>query len=156
MWRLLRCLARQVKKELLRFTVGDAVECRMGPEEDNWARGAVVALMVHEEVMPQGVVAAYQVELDDDAEPHSHGAARGGRRVWAPLDADDVIRLAARGPGLRRRSGRLKGTGRGADDHVCDDPDGHHHHGDAPSDFRMMCHEGAIPPPSVAVHEHDH
>ena len=49
-----------------------------------------------------------------------------------PQDDDEVIRA------LRRRYGRLRGSGRGADDHVCDGSHDHtHSHGD---DFRSQCH----------------
>ena len=68
-----------------------------------------------------------------------------------------MVRVAAPGPGLRRRSARLRGTGRGADDHACDE-EGHERTHDHEHDFRMMCHEGAVADPSsgAAAHEHGH
>mmetsp|Transcript_28785 Transcript_28785/g.92217 ORF Transcript_28785/g.92217 Transcript_28785/m.92217 type:complete len:217 (-) Transcript_28785:287-937(-) len=135
----------QLKKDLLRFEVGDQVECRMGPQDDNWARGTVAAIMFRDEFMPQGLVAPYQVELDEP-DAHSRGVSCGSRRVWCPMDAEEVIRVAAPGSGLRRRSARLRGTGRGADDHASDEEHEHtHDHDHDHADFRLMCHEGAVP-----------
>merc|ERR1719161_2760127 len=61
----------------LRFTVGDAVECKTS---DGWERGAVVSQMYREDYMPPGMVAPYQVKLDT------------GDIIYAPVDEDDVIR----------------------------------------------------------------
>jgi len=61
----------------LRFTVGDAVECKTS---DGWERGAVVSQMYREDHMPPGMVAPYQVKLDT------------GDIIYAPVDEDDVIR----------------------------------------------------------------
>ena len=51
----------------LRFGVGDKVLCNTG---DGWSRGEVVGLMYRDDVMPPGVVAPYQIQLDgDDVSP---------------------------------------------------------------------------------------
>ena len=120
----------EMKRGRLRFGVGDAVECRMGPAPDSWAAGTVAALLHRDDLLPEGVVAPYLVELE------------GGRRVWAPQDHDEVVRS------IRRRSGRLKGTGRGADDEPSGDEDDEEEDAqeeDEEPDFRMQCHEGAVP-----------
>merc|ERR1712187_58465 len=51
------------KLKQLRFAVGDRVKCKTG---SGWSEGKVVALMYRNENMPPGVVAPYQVKLDDD------------------------------------------------------------------------------------------
>jgi hypothetical protein len=125
--------ALEAQRAALRFGVGDAVECRMGAGPDSWSTGTVAALMHRDDLLPEGVVAPYLVELE------------GGRRVWAPQDHDEVVRS------IRRRSGRLRGSGRGADDEPSEDDDEEEHaHGhsaeeDEEPDFRMQCHEGAVP-----------
>ena len=52
----------------LRFGLGARVECAMenGPAEGKWVPGTIVALWYHEEEMPAGFIAPYQIELDDD------------------------------------------------------------------------------------------
>ena len=59
------CLANEANydklKKSFRFTIGDAVECNTG---DGWARGEVVGLMYRDDLMPPGVVAPYQINLD--------------------------------------------------------------------------------------------
>ena len=62
----------------LRFALGDAVECNVG---DGWAKGKVVDLQFKEPGMPPGMVAPYQVELEDD-----------GGLIYAPNDSNEVIR----------------------------------------------------------------
>lgn len=68
------------KKQSLRFAVGDAVQCRTG--SNSWSKGKVVDLLYREEFMPPGMVAPYQVELED------------GALIFAPRDEDPVIRKA--------------------------------------------------------------
>jgi len=65
----------------LRFAVGDAVECNTGASK--WTKGKVKALMYREDYMSPGMVAPYQVELDD------------GSLIYAPEDIDKVIRRAS-------------------------------------------------------------
>jgi len=67
------------KKKNLRFAMGDKVKCNTG---DGWLQGTVVALMYREEFMPPGMVAPYQVKLDD------------GTLIYAPADQDEVIKKA--------------------------------------------------------------
>lgn len=62
----------------LRFTVGDKVECRVGP--DDWAPGTVHQLWYRENGWPEGAFAPYKILLDD------------GRFIFAPQDMDQVIR----------------------------------------------------------------
>merc|ERR1711937_86727 len=71
---------QEKKRKLLRFAVGDTVECKVGGA---WKRGEVKALMYRDDTMPQGIVPPYQVELD-----------KGGR-IYAPHDDNDIIRRAA-------------------------------------------------------------
>jgi G3E family GTPase len=65
------------KKKALRFEMGQKVECRTGK---GWEKGQVAALMYRDEYMPQGVVAPYQVKLDN------------GSLIYAPHDDDQLIR----------------------------------------------------------------
>lgn len=64
--------------KMLRFAVGDRVECNLGKR---WERGTVVALNYYNE---GGVISSYQAQLDS------------GKDVFAPGDSDDVIRLENR------------------------------------------------------------
>ena len=66
------------KLEALRFAIGDKVECNTG---NAWARGTVAALMYRDDNTPPGMVAPYQIKLDD-----------GDHMIWAPRDHDGVIR----------------------------------------------------------------
>lgn len=75
--------ALALKLKMLRFAVGDKVKCNTGEERDYWSRGEIVALMYNDEFMPPGMVAPYQVKLDD------------GSLIYAPFDTDEVIRKAA-------------------------------------------------------------
>ena len=63
----------------LRYNVGTAVVCRIGPE--NWEPGTISKLWYRENGWPEGAFAPYQVTLDD------------GRKIFAPFDNDQVIRL---------------------------------------------------------------
>lgn len=85
------------KREALRFGIGAAVECKTGPGD--WSTGTVLTLMYRDDTMPPGLVAPYQVKLDAD-----------GSLNWVQRDSDEFVRSS------RRRSKRLRGSGRGADD----------------------------------------
>ena len=63
--------------EDLRFDVGDAVVCNTS---SGWVDGNVIGRMYRDNYMPAGVVAPYQVKLND------------GTMIWAPEDDDDFIR----------------------------------------------------------------
>eukprot|EP01041_Mallomonas_annulata_P000482 gene482-902_t len=66
----------------LRFGLDTRVQCRVGPHPvKGWAAGTVVALHYAEPSWPPGAMAPYQIKLDD------------GRLIYAPQDADNVIRL---------------------------------------------------------------
>jgi len=67
------------KLKALRFGIGDTVECKTG---QGWTKGSVVAHMYRDEVMPPGMVAPYQVQLD------------GGDLIYAPEDTNELIRKA--------------------------------------------------------------
>merc|ERR1719387_2230709 len=63
---------QEKKRKLLRFAVGDTVECKVGC---TWKKGEVKALMYRDDSMPPGIVAPYSVQLE-----------KGGTRVYAPAD----------------------------------------------------------------------
>merc|ERR1719378_74010 len=64
------------KAKALRFAVGAAVKCNTG---EGWQTGKVVALMYRDDMMPPGMVAPYQVQLDN------------GTLIFAPADTDELI-----------------------------------------------------------------
>jgi len=65
----------------LRFSVGQKVECRIGPDEvTGWAKGSVKQLWYREQGWAEGSFAPYKISLDD------------GRDIFAPGDVDMVIR----------------------------------------------------------------
>lgn len=68
------------KRKMLRFAIGDRVECRTGKD---WDVGKVVALFYRDEYMPPGMVAPYQVQLE-----------RNGTLIYAPEDKEALIRQA--------------------------------------------------------------
>lgn len=74
--------SRAAQIAALRFGVGDKVECNF---DGAWALGEVAALMYHDDSMPAGQVAPYQVKLEQDDE-----------LVVAPLDEDCAIREPCR------------------------------------------------------------
>lgn len=66
----------------LRFTVGTHVLCRVGPTE--WAPGIVQQQWYREMNWQEDMFAPYKINLED------------GRVIFAPQDADQVIRLDPR------------------------------------------------------------
>eukprot|EP00588_Corethron_pennatum_P008868 CAMPEP_0194275260 /NCGR_PEP_ID=MMETSP0169-20130528/8146_1 /TAXON_ID=218684 /ORGANISM="Corethron pennatum, Strain L29A3" /LENGTH=225 /DNA_ID=CAMNT_0039018681 /DNA_START=49 /DNA_END=726 /DNA_ORIENTATION=- len=65
----------------LRFIIGEAVQCRMGPDPvTGWAGGKVLRLWYRERNWPPGQLAPYHILLDD------------GREIFAPADVEQVIR----------------------------------------------------------------
>jgi hypothetical protein len=68
----------EAKRAKLRFKIGDKVECNTGPS--GWLKGKIVDLMYRDEYMKPGMVAPYQVELND------------GRFIYAPHDVEQLIR----------------------------------------------------------------
>jgi len=71
---------QEKKRKALRFALGAKVQCKTGA---GWTKGVVVALMWRGEGMPPGMVAPYQVKLDDS-----------GDLIYAPHDDDQLIRKA--------------------------------------------------------------
>lgn len=63
----------------LRFKIGDRVQCQT---DLGWSTGEVVALMYREHRMPKGILAPYQVRLDN------------GRLIYAAYDDEETIRTA--------------------------------------------------------------
>jgi len=72
--------AEDKRRKALRFSVGTRVECKTGATA--WSPGEIVALLYRDEFMQPGVVAPYQIKLDD------------GNLIYAPADEDAVIRKA--------------------------------------------------------------
>ena len=70
---------QEKKKKAMRFAIGDRVSCNTG---GGWQPGAVASLMYRDEYMPPGMVAPYQVKLDN------------GGLIYAPQDTDELIRKA--------------------------------------------------------------
>ena len=70
---------RDKKLKSLRFSVGDKVKCNTGGK---WSTGTVVNLMYREDGMPPGMIAPYQVKLDN------------GDYIYAPADVDEVVKKA--------------------------------------------------------------
>lgn len=68
----------------LRFGVGQAVECRIGPDPvTGWAQGEVTQLWYREPGWPPNSWAPYKIKLSD------------GKSIFAPADLEHVIRAAA-------------------------------------------------------------
>ena len=67
------------RMKLLRFAIGDRVKCNTGAA---WKVGEIVALMYRGEYMPPGMVAPYQIKLDD------------GALIYAPEDRDELVQRA--------------------------------------------------------------
>jgi G3E family GTPase len=72
---------RAKRLKMLRFRIGDAVECNTGKKK--WSKGKVIALMYRDDYMDDGMVAPYQVELDN------------GDLIYAPADENFLIRRAS-------------------------------------------------------------
>jgi len=70
---------REKKMKNLRFGIGEVVECRTG---DGWQKGKVIKLLYRDQGMPPGMVAPYQVLLED------------GKLIFAPEDRDELVRKA--------------------------------------------------------------
>ena len=67
----------------LRFSLGQAVECRVGPDPvTGWAKGVVLQLWYREAGWPPNSWAPYKIKLDN------------GKSIFAPADLDHVIRAA--------------------------------------------------------------
>jgi len=67
----------------LRFSVGDSVECRIGPDPvTGWAKGSVAQLWYREQGWPPNSWAPYKIQLED------------GKCIFAPSDMDQIIRGA--------------------------------------------------------------
>ena len=81
----------------LRFKIGDVVECNTGCE--GWVVGEVIALMYRDDGMPPGLVAPYQVRLED------------GECIYAPADEDGVVRAPQRRSPRKRRGSRRGSAG---------------------------------------------
>jgi G3E family GTPase len=79
--RFKKCLASGEKdaarRQALRFSVGDRVECAVN---NCWAPGTVIAHMYRDDGMPPGLLAPYQVKID------------GGAAVYVPADSVHLIR----------------------------------------------------------------
>ena len=75
---------KEKHRKQLRFGVGTKVQCKVGKSRGDagWASGEVVTLMWRDESLPPGMVAPYQVKLDD------------GDLIYAGLDEDHLIRKA--------------------------------------------------------------
>jgi len=75
------CMATEENKQkrlkMLRFDIGDAVECRTGPAPTDWSAGKIVDRLWKS---PSGQIAPYQIELTD------------GTLIYAPADDNQVIR----------------------------------------------------------------
>ena len=67
----------------LRFKVGAAVMCNLGPE--GWKLGRIIALNYRESHWPPEKTAPYQVALDDDH-----------KLIYVPVDDDRCCRVATR------------------------------------------------------------
>ena len=80
---------QEKKKKAMRFAIGDRVSCNTG---GGWQPGVVEALMYRDEHMPPGMVAPYQVKLDN------------GDLIYAPKDTDEIIRKETQGK--RRRESK--------------------------------------------------
>jgi hypothetical protein len=65
-------------RKSLRFDVGDPVECLT---RSGWSNATVVDLLYRDETMPPGLVAPYQLRLEEDGAP-----------IFAPEDSREVVR----------------------------------------------------------------
>ena len=80
------CLATDENMErrakALRFAVGDAIECIVD-DPKLWMSGTVVSLLYRDDEMPPGVLASYEIQLDDDPP---------GWTTYCVPDIEDLIR----------------------------------------------------------------
>mmetsp|Transcript_8263 Transcript_8263/g.11373 ORF Transcript_8263/g.11373 Transcript_8263/m.11373 type:complete len:199 (-) Transcript_8263:883-1479(-) len=75
----------EFKLPVLRFQIGQRVECRVGPDPvTGWTTGEIIQLWYREPNWPEDSWAPYKVQLDD------------GRKIFAPGDVDQVIRAERR------------------------------------------------------------
>ena len=91
------CLATaenfQKRNDLLRFRVGDRVECRTGPDEElDWEAGVVTEQYWRDPTWPPWKTSVpYQVQLESD-----------GGMIFAPQDHPDVVRAAGESRGAHK------------------------------------------------------
>jgi len=69
-------------KPELRFGLGQVVECKIGPNDDDWAKGVITQLRYREPEWTHS--APYQIKLLGEGEE--------GRFIFAPEDKDSIIR----------------------------------------------------------------
>ena len=88
--RFIRWQSAAISSRLLRFSVGTRVDANLG---DRWEPGTILAVNYRDPSDPDAVPRPYQIELDT------------GRKVYAPLDDDSVVRregsIVTRDPNLR-------------------------------------------------------
>ena len=65
----------------LRFPIHQKVDCKIGPNNNEWETGIVIKLWYEE---PQGVWNPYQIQLDN------------GGVIYAPADNDRIVRISNR------------------------------------------------------------
>jgi G3E family GTPase len=86
-----KCLASpenlEKKRKELRFAVGERVLCNV---ENKWTEGTISELMWRSDDMDPGMVAPYQITLDD------------GEIVSAPADEDHLVRRASSGGAAKK------------------------------------------------------
>merc|ERR1712087_178333 len=79
------CLATSAnlekKRKALRFDVGQRVLCNLG-DDGGWLKGTISGLMWRSEDMDPGIVAPYQITMDN------------GDIISAPVDTDRLVRKA--------------------------------------------------------------
>ena len=78
-------------RALLRFRVGEHVECCVNPDLGLWAGGKVVSHFFRERRWPEGKYAPYQVQIESFFDEES-GKTLNGALIWAPEDSDRCIR----------------------------------------------------------------
>lgn len=71
----------EIARPALRFSIGQQVQCRVGPDPvTGWANGEVAQLWYREVGWPENSWAPYKIELED------------GRLIFAPSDMDQIVR----------------------------------------------------------------
>lgn len=83
------------KGKCLRFSVGQRVQCRVGPDPvKGWKNGTIVQLWYREQSWPKDTVAPYKIVLDDNEEEiFENQPVDKKRMIFAPGDMDQIIRL---------------------------------------------------------------